>query len=87
MAVRIRIMDGTLLVVNVYAPSAKTDREFFSEMLQNHLQDYVGPMLRGGDFECTLVPRCDRSFVSPPGRHDSLALRRLLAQAHLKRCS
>ena len=30
-----------------------------------------------------LVPQLDRSFVSPPGRHDSLALRWLLGRAHL----
>ncbi|TDH70247.1 hypothetical protein CCR75_000195 [Bremia lactucae] len=36
-----------------------------------------------GDFNCTLVPRLDRSFVSPPGRHDSIALRRLLGRAQL----
>ena len=37
----------------------------------------------GRDFNCTLVPQLDRSFVSPPGRHDSLALRRLPGRAHL----
>ena len=52
-------------------------------MLQNHLQDYVGPMIMGGDFNCTLAPQLDRSFVYPPGRHDSLALRRLLGRSHL----
>ena len=30
-----------------------------------------------------MAPRLDRSFVSPPGRHDKLALRRLLDQAQL----
>ena len=68
MAIRIRIMGETLLAVNVYAPSAKSDHETFFELLQNHLQDYVGPMLMGGDFNCTLVTQLDRSFVSPPGR-------------------
>ena len=29
------------------------------------------------------MPQLDRSFVSPPGRHDSLALRWLLGRAHL----
>ena len=59
MAVRIRIMGETLLVVNVYAPSAKADRKTFFEMLRNHFQDYVGPMLMGRDFNCTLVPQLD----------------------------
>ena len=47
------------------------------------LQGYEGPTFVGGDFNCTLEPRLDRSFVSPPGRHDSLALRRLLGRAQL----
>ena len=47
------------------------------------LQGYEGPMFVGRDFNCTLEPRLDRSFVSPPGRHDSLALRRLLGRAQL----
>ena len=29
------------------------------------------------------MPQLDRSFVSPPGRHDSLALRRILGRAQL----
>ena len=37
----------------------------------------------GGDFNCTLVPQLERSFVSPPGRRDPLELLRLLGRAHL----
>ena len=40
-------------------------------------------MLMGGDFSCTLVLRLDRSFVPPVGRHDFLALSRLLARAQM----
>ena len=76
-------MGETLLVVNIYALSARTDRDICFEMLRNHLQDYVGPVLIGGEFNCTLGPRLDRSFVSLPGRHDSVAQRRLLDRAHL----
>ena len=52
-------------------------------MLRHHLLEHKGSMFLGGDFNCTLAPRLDRSFVSPPGRHDSLALGRLLDQAQL----
>ena len=52
-------------------------------MLRHHLLEHEGPMLLGGNFNCTLAPRLDRSFVSPFGRHDSLTLRRLLDQAQL----
>ena len=37
----------------------------------------------GEAFKCTLQPRPDLYFVSPPGRHDSLALRQLLVQAQI----
>ena len=56
--------------------------EFF-EILRHQLQGYDGLIFMGGDFNCTLVPRLDRSFVSRPGRHDSIALRRLLGRAQL----
>ncbi|CAI5702020.1 unnamed protein product [Peronospora effusa] len=72
-----------VLVVNVYAPSGKTEREAFFEKLQHHLLEHMGPLFVGGDFNCTLGPRLDRSFLSPPGRHDSQALRRLLGQTQL----
>ena len=47
------------------------------------LQPYDGPMLVDGDFNCTLEPRLDRSFIPPPGRRNFLALRRLLGRAQL----
>ena len=46
-------------------------------------QEYDVSMFVGGDFNFTLESLLDRSFVSPPGRHDSLALRRLLSLAQL----
>ena len=52
-------------------------------MLRHHLLEHEGPMFLSGDFYCTLAPRLDRSFVSPPGKHVLLALRRLLDQAQL----
>ena len=54
---------------------------FESILLLLHLYD--GPMFVGEDYNCTLEPRLERSFVSPTGRHDSLALRRLLGRAQL----
>ena len=83
MAVRVSLMGETVLVVNVYAPSTKHEREALFSSLQLLLEGYEGPMCVGGDFNCTLEPRLDRSFVSPPGRHDSLALRRLLGRVQL----
>ena len=76
-------MGDTILVVNVYAPSERNQRENFFEMLRHQLQGYDGLIFMGGDFNCTLVPHLDRSFVSRPGRHDSIALRRLLGRAQL----
>ena len=83
MAVRISVAGDPVLVVNVYAPSDKTSREALFERIRLLLLDYAGPLFIGGDFNCTLVPLIDRTFVSPPGRHDSLALTRLLGRAKL----
>ena len=83
MAVQLTILDETVLVVNVYGVSVKTELESLFESDLLLLQEYDEPMFIGGDFDCTLEPRLDRSFISPPGRHDSLALRRLLGRAQL----
>ena len=40
-------------------------------------------MLIGCDFNCTLSPHLDRSYATAAGRHDSQALRRLLARGQL----
>ena len=80
MDVRIEIMSDPVLADNVYAPSDKPDREELFDRLRQIILGYDGPMYMGGDFKCTLVPRLDRPFASLPGRHDLLALRRLLGQ-------
>ena len=55
-----------------------------SERLIVLLQKYVGPKFVGEEFNCILEARLDRYFVLPPGRHDSLAMRRLLGRAQLR---
>ena len=83
MDVQLTLLGETVLVANVYLPSVKTEREALFESLLLLLPAYDGPMFVGGGFNCTLEPRLDRSYISPPGRHDSLALRRLLGRAQL----
>ena len=83
MAVKIIIRGETVLVVNVYDSSGKAEQEALFEMIRHHLLEHEGPVFLGGDFNLMLAPRLERSFVSPPGRHCSLALRRLLGQAQL----
>ena len=80
MRASISIMGISIPFVNMYAPSDKHEREAFFEMLHHQVTRHIGPLLVGGDCKCTLVPRFDRSFVLPGGRHDSLVLRRLLAR-------
>ena len=83
MAVEIIIRGETVLVVNVYAPTGKAKREALFKMLRHHLLEHEGSIFLGVYFNCKLALRLDRSIVSTPGRHDSLALRRLLDQAQL----
>ena len=83
MSVYLTPLGETLLVVNVYAPSVKTEREAMFISLLLLLQTYNGHMFVGEVFNCTLEPRLDRPFISPPGRHYYLALRQLLGRAQL----
>ena len=47
------------------------------------LQAYDGTMFARKDFNCTLEPQLDRSFISSPRRHNSLAMHRFLGRAQL----
>ena len=47
MAVQIHLMGKNILVVNVYAPSEKNQRENISEMLRHQLQGYDGLIFYG----------------------------------------
>ena len=50
MAVKIIIRGETVLVVNVYDPSGKTEQEALFEMIRHHLLEHEGPVFLGGDF-------------------------------------
>ena len=81
MAVRITHQEESIRIINVYAPIAKGDREDLFEFFRQNVAEHGCPVLMGGDFNCTLHLRIDRSYVTPADRHDSLALRRLFTRA------
>ena len=83
MVVRTTHMDSTILVINVYAPTDKSEREGIFDFLRRTLVSYEGPVVLGGVFNCTLNPHLDRSCKTTTGRHDSPALRRLLARVQM----
>ena len=56
MVFQLTLLGETVLVVNVYAPSVKIEREAMFESLLLLLQTYEGPMFVGGDSNCTLQP-------------------------------
>lgn len=69
-------------LVNVYAPSIRTQREPFFRSLQQYLPDQ-GPMIIGGDFNCVLQPHKDRSHYQRGHVTESPALQELLESKHL----
>ena len=83
MAARITHREESILVINVYVPIDKGDREDLFELLQQQVAEHRGPVLVDGDCNGTLHPRIDRSYVTPAIRHDSPALRRLLTRAQM----
>uniref|UniRef100_M4C4A4 Endonuclease/exonuclease/phosphatase domain-containing protein n=1 Tax=Hyaloperonospora arabidopsidis (strain Emoy2) TaxID=559515 RepID=M4C4A4_HYAAE len=83
MAVRTTHMDSTILVINVYVPTDKSERGGIFDFLRRTLVSYEGPVVLGGVFNCTLNPHLDRSYKTTTGRHDSPALRRLLARVQM----
>ena len=83
MAVRITIISEPIPEVKIYATSDLPAQQVLFNRLLRLLMESDGPVFMEGDFECTLYPRLDHSLVSPPFRHDSSALRRLLGRARL----
>ncbi|KAE8990330.1 hypothetical protein PR001_g21516 [Phytophthora rubi] len=68
-----------LLLVCIYAPHQKGPREAFYRKLSDLDLPQADKLVVGGDFNCTLDPRLDRSWFRKHSGHDSPALAELLA--------
>ena len=53
------------IIVNVYVPSIMSERDALFETLTAVLSHHEGPVILGGNFNCTLNTQLDRSYVSP----------------------
>ncbi|GAB9477376.1 reverse transcriptase [Globisporangium polare] len=84
MASRFRQHDAVFLVVNCYEPTDRVEREALFESLKAVIAEHDGPVVLGGDFNCTLNPSLDRSSVTLLSRHDSPKLRSLLAATEME---
>jgi hypothetical protein len=69
--------------VNIYAPTDTARREQFFQYLLGLQVRHRGPVLVGGDFNCTLHPLMDRSNHRSTAVRTSEALQRLLANWNL----
>ncbi|KAF1322066.1 reverse transcriptase, partial [Globisporangium splendens] len=78
MAVTTEFHGETFLLVNIYAPTDRAMREALYQRLAQLPVHHTGPILFGGDFNCTLHPMADRSLQRTALAHDSLSLRTLL---------
>ena len=65
----VTIHNEEFLILNVYAPNARNDRESLFKFLTTALQSFAGPVILGGDWNCTLFPSLDRSHVTTNGTH------------------
>ena len=63
MAFSITHQEESILVINVYSPTDKGDLEDLFDYLRHQIAEHYGLVLMGGDFNCTLHPRIDRSYV------------------------
>lgn len=78
MAVTAEFHGETLMLANIYAPTDRALREAFYQRLAQLPMQHTGPILCGGDFNCTLHPMADRSLQRTALAHDSPSLRTLL---------
>lgn len=70
----------TILFIRVYAPHRRGQREAYYRRLGNLDLPVVDKIVVGGDFNCTMDPRLDRSWLRKVSSHDSPALSSLLAK-------
>lgn len=77
------ILRETVLVVNEYAPIAKSEREALYYQLKPLYLGFAGPTIVAGDFICTLISQPGRYSASSLGRHDYLALRQVIGRVQL----
>lgn len=78
MAAKARIHGVEVLLVNIYAPSQRTEREAFFKQLECWDLSFDGLTFVGGDFNCTLHPDFDRSHAGARDARGSPALVRLM---------
>ncbi|KAF1316300.1 reverse transcriptase, partial [Globisporangium splendens] len=83
MAATVTLCGETVLLLNIYAPSTVFAREAFYRALSGLLSSHDGPILCGGDFNCTLNQTADRSHNSHNKVHDSRELKKLLQKLNL----
>ncbi|KAF1328041.1 reverse transcriptase, partial [Globisporangium splendens] len=83
MAATVTLRGETVLLLNIYAPSTVFAREAFYRALSGLLSSHDGPILCGGDFNCTLNQMADRSHNNHNKVHDSRELKKLLQKLNL----
>lgn len=69
MAIRIT----SVLLFNIYAPTNELERDRLFRDLAALQLDHKGPIFMGGDFNCCLHPRLDRSNQATAASHYSTA--------------
>ncbi|CEG41232.1 Endonuclease/exonuclease/phosphatase [Plasmopara halstedii] len=72
------IRGESALLFNVYAPTDRDQREALFTALGELKLEHDGPVLIGGDFNCTVSPRTDRSYQPTANDQFSPALMALL---------
>ncbi|KAE9129370.1 hypothetical protein PF010_g4213 [Phytophthora fragariae] len=80
MAVTGNYAGATLLFVCIYAPHRRAQRENFYRHLSKLELPRVDKIVAGGDYNCTMDSRLDRSWYRKVSDHESPALAHLLAQ-------
>ncbi|KAF1331274.1 hypothetical protein FI667_g4396, partial [Globisporangium splendens] len=83
MAATVTLRGETVLLLNIYAPSTVFAREAFYRALSDLLSSHDGPILCGGDFNCTLNQMADRSHNTHNKVHESRELKKLLQKLDL----
>lgn len=83
MAARLQMHQVEFVLVNVYAPTSRAEREALFAHLQKILSHVQEPIVIGGDWNCTLHPSLDRSYETTRNNHESPALRDMLSHIEL----
>lgn len=77
------LFGAIMMLANVYAPTDRIEREQLFSSIGQYVSGHAGPLLMGGDINCTIHPSVDRTNPTTAADKIPAELHRLAEQLGL----